>query len=66
MATIGIFFGTDTGKTRKIAKLIQQKLGEAAASISTVPIWRPFSLIRCCYSAHRRWATATAGAGSGV
>ncbi|AMO49417.1 flavodoxin I [Kosakonia oryzendophytica] len=32
MATIGIFFGTDTGKTRKIAKLIQQKLGEAAAS----------------------------------
>lgn len=30
MANIGIFFGTDTGKTRKIAKLIHQKLGEAA------------------------------------
>lgn len=26
MATIGIFFGTDTGKTRKIAKLIHQQL----------------------------------------
>ncbi|PWC22469.1 flavodoxin [Brenneria roseae subsp. roseae] len=31
MSTIGIFFGTDTGKTRKIAKLIKQKLGEQAA-----------------------------------
>lgn len=30
MANIGIFFGTDTGKTRKIAKLIHQKLGDAA------------------------------------
>ncbi|XTZ36583.1 flavodoxin [Salmonella enterica] len=30
MANIGIFFGTDTGKTRKIAKMISQKLGEAA------------------------------------
>ncbi len=30
MANIGIFFGTDTGKTRKIAKLIHQHLaGEA-------------------------------------
>lgn len=32
MATIGIFFGTDTGKTRKIAKLIHKKLGDAADS----------------------------------
>ncbi|MBS1207409.1 MAG: flavodoxin [Proteobacteria bacterium] len=30
MANIGIFFGTDTGKTRKIAKMIYQKLGPAA------------------------------------
>ncbi|WBU47314.1 flavodoxin [Kosakonia pseudosacchari] len=30
MANIGIFFGTDTGKTRKIAKQIHQKLGELA------------------------------------
>ena len=30
MANIGIFFGSDTGKTRKIAKLIQQKLGDGA------------------------------------
>ncbi|WP_432467888.1 flavodoxin [Agarivorans sp. Z349TD_8] len=27
MADIGIFFGTDTGTTRKIAKMIQQQLG---------------------------------------
>jgi flavodoxin I len=30
MANIGIFFATDTGKTRKIAKMIHQKLGAAA------------------------------------
>ncbi|WP_192457824.1 flavodoxin [Musicola keenii] len=30
MANIGIFFGTDTGKTRKIAKMIHQKLGDMA------------------------------------
>nr|WP_318381717.1 flavodoxin [uncultured Enterobacter sp.] len=32
MANIGIFFGTDTGKTRKIAKLIHSKLGDMADS----------------------------------
>lgn len=32
MANIGIFFGTDTGKTRKIAKMIHNKLGDAADS----------------------------------
>lgn len=30
MANVGIFFGTDTGKTRKIAKLIHRKLGDLA------------------------------------
>lgn len=30
MANIGIFFGSDTGKTRKIAKMIHKKLGDAA------------------------------------
>ena len=30
MANIGIFFGTDTGKTRKIAKLIHKQLGGVA------------------------------------
>ncbi len=30
MAQIGIFFGTDTGSTRKVAKMIQQKLGDVA------------------------------------
>lgn len=31
MAKIGIFFGTDTGRTRLIAKQIAKKLGDAAA-----------------------------------
>lgn len=30
MAKIGIFFGTDTGNTRKIAKSIAKQIGEAA------------------------------------
>ncbi|PKO33726.1 MAG: flavodoxin [Betaproteobacteria bacterium HGW-Betaproteobacteria-7] len=30
MASIGIFFGTDTGRTRLVAKQIAKKLGEAA------------------------------------
>ncbi len=32
MAKIGIFFGTDTGRTRLIAKQIAKKLGENAAA----------------------------------
>jgi flavodoxin I len=32
MTKIGIFFGTDTGRTRRVAKLIAQRLGEAAAA----------------------------------
>ncbi len=32
MARIGIFFGTDTGRTRLVAKQIARKLGEAAAA----------------------------------
>lgn len=31
MAKVGIFFGTDTGNTRKFAKKIAQQLGEAVA-----------------------------------
>jgi len=31
MACIGIFFGTDTGRTRLVAKQIAKKLGEVAA-----------------------------------
>lgn len=30
MANIGIFFGSDTGKTRKIAKMIHKQLGDEA------------------------------------
>lgn len=30
MAKVGIFFGTDTGSTRKVAKLIAQKMGDIA------------------------------------
>ena len=36
MANIGIFFGSDTGKTRKIAKLIQQKLGDVADALVNI------------------------------
>jgi flavodoxin I len=32
MANIGIFFGTDTGRTRLLAKQIAKKLGDAAAA----------------------------------
>ncbi len=32
MAKVGIFFGTDTGSTRKIAKQIQKQLGDEIAS----------------------------------
>lgn len=32
MARIGIFFGTDTGHTRRVAKQIAKRLGEAAAA----------------------------------
>ena len=32
MDRIGIFFGTDTGRTRLIAKQIAKKLGELAAA----------------------------------
>ncbi|MGY6277872.1 flavodoxin [Methylomonas sp. MgM2] len=31
MAKVGIFFGTDTGKSRKVAKTINKRLGEAIA-----------------------------------
>ena len=31
MSKIGIFFGTDTGNTRKIAKMIAKKIGDDAA-----------------------------------
>lgn len=31
MAKVGIFFGTDTGNTRKVAKAIAQKLGDTVA-----------------------------------
>lgn len=31
MAKVGIFFGTDTGSTRKIAKMIQKQLGDDIA-----------------------------------
>ena len=31
MANIGIFFGTDTGRTRKVAKMIAKRLGDLAA-----------------------------------
>lgn len=32
MSRIGIFFGTDTGRTRRVAKELAKKLGDAAAA----------------------------------
>ncbi|WP_265943149.1 flavodoxin [Dechloromonas sp. A34] len=36
MARIGIFFGTDTGRTRLLAKQIAKKLGDAAAAPANI------------------------------
>ncbi len=62
MANIGIFFGTDTGKTRKIAKNDPQAAGGAPPpprSISTAPRWRTCWPTRPCCWGRRRWATAS-------
>ena len=45
MATIGIFFGTETGRTRLIAKQIARKLGAAAAAPLNVAKARPEDLL---------------------
>lgn len=45
MAEIGIFFGTDTGRTRKIAKLIARKLGDRAATPVNVAKAQPEDLL---------------------
>lgn len=45
MTGIGIFFGTDTGRTRKIAKLIARKLGDMAAPPVNVAKARPEDLL---------------------
>ena len=46
MADIGLFFGTDSGRTRKIAKLIAKKLGERAAPPLNVAKAQPEDLLR--------------------
>lgn len=46
MASIGIFFGTDTGRTRKIAKLIARKLGDSAAAPVNVAKAAPEDLLQ--------------------
>lgn len=45
MASIGIFFGTDTGRTRLIAKQIGKKLGDLAASPVNVAKAQPQDLL---------------------
>lgn len=45
MAHIGIFFGTDTGRTRRIAKEIRKKLGDAAADPVNVAKATPEDLL---------------------
>lgn len=46
MADIGIFFGTDSGRTRKIAKLIARKLGEKADAPVNVAKAQPDDLLK--------------------
>lgn len=46
MASIGIFFGTDTGRTRKIAKMIARKLGDRAAEPLNVNKAAPEDLLK--------------------
>ncbi|MGL4861322.1 MAG: flavodoxin domain-containing protein, partial [Enterobacteriaceae bacterium] len=36
MATVGIFFGSDTGNTENIAKMIQKQLGTAVAEVHDI------------------------------
>ncbi len=36
MATVGIFFGSDTGNTENIAKMIQQQLGQEVAQLCDI------------------------------
>lgn len=45
MAGIGIFFGTDTGRTRLLAKQIAKKLGERAAAPVNVAKAQPEDLL---------------------
>ena len=45
MASIGIFFGTETGRTRLIAKQIAKKLGDVAAAPVNVAKAQPEDLL---------------------
>lgn len=61
MTRIGIYFGTDTGNTRRIAKLIASKLGEAAAP--------PVNINKACLADLAAWpalilGTCTLGEGA--
>ncbi|MDP1613178.1 MAG: flavodoxin [Sulfuritalea sp.] len=46
MKKIGIYFGTDTGRTRRIAKLIAQKLGARAGGLAGVRADAPLNINR--------------------
>lgn len=48
MVSVGIFFGTDTGSTRKVAKLIHKQLGEGVAD-------KPVNINRCDASAFEKY-----------
>ncbi|BAH83344.1 flavodoxin FldA [Candidatus Ishikawella capsulata] len=50
MATIGIFFGSDTGNTENIAKIIQKKLGTKRAALYNITecdhkSFEPFNIV---------------------
>ena len=36
MATVGLFFGSDTGNTEAIAKMIQKKLGKKMVEVKDI------------------------------
>ncbi|VTN09066.1 Flavodoxin [Raoultella terrigena] len=61
MANIGIFFGTDTGKTRKIAKLIHKQLGgvaDAPVNINRTTL-EAFLAYPVLILVRRRWETGS-------
>jgi len=36
MATVGLFFGSDTGNTEAVAKMIQKKLGKKMVEVKDI------------------------------
>jgi len=41
MSSVGIFFGSDTGNTEAVAKMIQKELGKKLVEVKDLWLWRP-------------------------